>query len=261
MSRPHARHSKKSSRYNARHARPAPPRAAAFVGTAAKAVPASLVIGAAGSAFALTGTASAATGGPATAAHVAAVQTVAARTVAAETRRAQQRSAYTVVSGDTLSAISARFCGTAADYSSLATASGISNPDMIYVGQHVKLDCHAAADPSPSSGVSATADDESSSQPAPAAAASSGGAVSTGGMSAFEACVISRESGGNAQAVNPVSGAGGLFQFLPSTWASLGYASAYPGGAQTAPASVQESAFAKLYGQAGAAPWSPYDGC
>lgn len=85
---------------------------------------------------------------------------------------------------------------------------------------------------------------------APAAAAGS-----------FEACVIARESGGNPQAYNASSGAGGLFQFLPSTWASLGYAGAYPGGAQTAPASVQEQAFARLYAEAGTSPWAPYDGC
>lgn len=35
--------------------------------------------------------------------------------------------------------------------------------------------------------------------------------------------MIARESGGNAQAVNPASGAGGLYQFLPGTWQSLGY--------------------------------------
>lgn len=86
------------------------------------------------------------------------------------------------------------------------------------------------------------------------------GQVGTSGMGAFEACVIARESGGNPAAVNPSSGAGGLFQFLPSTWASLGYSSAYPGGAQTAPVSVQEQAFAKLYAEAGTSPWAS-DGC
>ena len=80
-------------------------------------------------------------------------------------------------------------------------------------------------------------------------------------MGAFESCVISHESGGNPRAVNPSSGAGGLYQFLPSTWASLGFASAYPGGAQTAPVSVQGAAFDKLYAEAGTSPWAPYDGC
>lgn len=96
--------------------------------------------------------------------------------------------------------------------------------------------------------------------PAPSPTASSA-PVSTGGMSAFEACVIQHESGGNPTAVNPTSGAGGLFQFLPSTWANLGFAAQYPGGAQTAPVSVQDAAFNKLYAEAGTAPWAPYDGC
>jgi hypothetical protein len=43
------------------------------------------------------------------------------------------------------------------------------------------------------------------------------------GGSGFQACVIARESGGDPAAVNPVSGAGGLYGFLPSTWQSLGY--------------------------------------
>lgn len=86
-------------------------------------------------------------------------------------------------------------------------------------------------------------------------------AMTTVSMSAFEACVISRESGGNPAAYNPVSGAGGLFQFLPSTWASLGFSLYYPGGAQTAPVSVQQQAFVKLYNESGTTPWAPYDGC
>ena len=57
---------------------------------------------------------------------------------------------------------------------------------------------------------------------APAPVASSGIAA-TGGMSAFQTCVIQRESGGNPSAVNPSSGAGGLYQFLPSTWQALGH--------------------------------------
>jgi resuscitation-promoting factor RpfC len=80
--------------------------------------------------------------------------------------------------------------------------------------------------------------------------------VGTAGMGAFEACVIAHESGGNPRAVNPASGAGGLFQFLPSTWADLGY----PGLPQYAPVSEQEEAFAKLYAEAGTSPWAG-DGC
>lgn len=42
---------------------------------------------------------------------------------------------YTVVSGDTLSAISKRFYGDANQYMKIAQASGIANPDLIHPGQ------------------------------------------------------------------------------------------------------------------------------
>jgi hypothetical protein len=42
---------------------------------------------------------------------------------------------YTVVSGDTLWAISQRFYGDANKYQEIANASGVSNPDLIYPGQ------------------------------------------------------------------------------------------------------------------------------
>lgn len=242
MSR-HGRHAKATARYSARHARPGTPGAATLLSTTVKVVPASVVIGAAGSAMMLSGTASAAT----TAHH----------------------SRYTVVSGDTLSAISARFCGTSANYRSLAAASGIGNPDLIYPGQSIRLACHSAAtlaaDPAPRRDGDGDHDgDNGDARPAHATHRNPpppAGHVATAGMSGFEACVIARESGGNPAAVNPTSGAGGLFQFLPSTWAALGYAGAYPGGAQTAPVSVQKAAFAKEYAQSGSAPWAPYDGC
>jgi len=35
-------------------------------------------------------------------------------------------------------------------------------------------------------------------------------------------CIISHESGGDPTVVNPSSGAGGLFQFLPSSWLAYG---------------------------------------
>ena len=75
--------------------------------------------------------------------------------------------------------------------------------------------------------------------------------------SSFQQCVISRESGGNPGAVNASSGAGGLYQFLPSTWSSLGYG----GLPENAPVWEQNQAFQKLYAQAGTSPWSPSDGC
>ena len=275
MSRRSGQRAKTTPGYDARHAKPGAPGPAALIGTAAKAVPASLVAGAAGSALVLSGTAAAAsttTSIPAGlvnaslvsrgATDLVAPKAAAPRVVVRRVHHVAHRSAYKVVSGDTLSGISARFCGTSADYLSLAGASGIANPDLIYPGQHIRLDCHAAP-----LRVSHAAHHRASAPPYRRPGRHSrtsprpNGHVSTAGMAAFEACVISRESGGNAGAVNPYSGAGGLFQFLPSTWAGLGFASAYPGGAQTAPVSVQEQAFARLYAEAGTSPWAPYDGC
>ena len=87
--------------------------------------------------------------------------------------------------------------------------------------------------------------------PAPAASSYSGAPGS------FQACVIRAESGGNPQAVNASSGAGGLYQFLPSTWAALGFS----GLPENASVATQNAAFAKAYAQSGTSPWAPYDGC
>lgn len=282
MSRRPGQHAKSASGYDARHAKPGMPGPAALIGTAAKAVPATLVAGAAGSALALSGTAAAATatpGSPGGAAHLTTAHLTTAQLTAApaglsrvRAHHVHPRTTYTVRSGDTLSRISARFCGTAADFPSLAAASGIANPDVIYPGQTVRLNCHA---PVPAHLTAASgrhahhradprAERPAGAHRAPGRHARPAGApghVNTAGMGAFESCVIARESGGNPHAVNPYSGAGGLFQFLPSTWAGLGFAADYPGGAQTAPVTVQEEAFAKLYAEAGTSPWAPYDGC
>lgn len=265
MSRCPGRHAKITSRYEGRHAKPGAPVPAAVIGTAAKVVPVSLAAGAAGSALLLSGTAFAATTTPASPVHRGATDLAPAQAAAGtwvtEGRHAAPRSVYTVAAGDTLSKVSARFCGTAADYQALAAASGISNPDLIYPGQAIKLACHAVHTVADNTGTQASGSGTSGQVPAQQPPAPAAGNVGTAGMPAFESCVISHESGGNPQAVNSASGAGGLFQFLPSTWAALGYASSYPGGAQTAPASVQEAAFEKLYAEAGTSPWAPYDGC
>jgi len=155
MSRRSGEHAKTTGGYEARHAKPGAPGPAALLGTAAKAVPVTLAAGAAGSALVLSGTASAATvpaglaGGSLVssgAADVAAMKTAHIVLTRAHhaVHHAGHRSAYTVVSGDTLSRISARFCGTSSDYLSLAGASGITNPNLIYPGQTIKLKCHAA---------------------------------------------------------------------------------------------------------------------
>lgn len=46
--------------------------------------------------------------------------------------------------------------------------------------------------------------------------------TSSGSDTAIWGCIIQHESGGDPTAVNPSSGAGGLFQFEPATWQSNG---------------------------------------
>lgn len=81
-------------------------------------------------------------------------------------------------------------------------------------------------------------------------------AARSSGLPSIFQCIIQHESGGNPRAVNRSTGAAGLFQFLPSTWHSLGYS----GSAADYPVSVQYQAAEKLYAQSGTRPWAG-DGC
>jgi hypothetical protein len=56
--------------------------------------------------------------------------------------------------------------------------------------------------------------------------------------------------------MNASSGAGGLCQFTPQTWAALGYG----GLPQDAPMPVQDAAFARAFALYGTQPWSPVTG-
>ena len=167
---------------------------------------------------------------------------------------------YTIKPGDTLS-------GIALSHGETLVTLEADNPqfahnwNLIYPGQIVHMDHRilpglaAVSDPPASSS-------SSSSTPSTAAnPTTSGGDVPPLPQGAvpgsFQACVIQAESGGDATAVNASSGAGGLYGFLPSTWASLGYS----GLPENAPVSVQNAAFAKEYAEVGTSAWGPYDGC
>ena len=63
------------------------------------------------------------------------------------------------------------------------------------------------------------------------------------------------ESGGNYQAVNASSGASGAYQFLASTWQSMGATTAGYATAADAPAAVQDKAAAELMARSGASQW------
>jgi LysM repeat protein len=73
----------------------------------------------------------------------------------------------------------------------------------------------------------------------------------------FQSCVISRESGGDAQVMN-ASGHYGLYQFSYSTWASYGGNPADFGHASTA---EQNQVFDTALSEGGEDNWAPYDGC
>jgi hypothetical protein len=171
----------------------------------------------------------------------------------------------TVRAGDTLSSISQREFGKAADWPALwwANRHNVPNPSMIRAGQRLRVThwhrvkpwlTHAALTAIPAPAPAAQPASTTAATGAPAAQPSG----SYGGVSgSFQACVIQAESGGNPAAVNPSSGAGGLYGFLPSTWQSLGFS----GLPENAPVSVQNAAFAKEYALVGSSAWAPYDGC
>ena len=78
------------------------------------------------------------------------------------------------------------------------------------------------------------------------------------GNGSFQACVISRESGGNSQIWN-ATGHYGLYQFSYSTWVAYGGPPSEFGDATTA---EQNTVFyAAMATPGGADNWAPYDGC
>ncbi len=170
----------------------------------------------------------------------------------------------TVHSGDTLSSIAASHCHGNATWTGtyLANKAVIGgNPDLILPGQRLTVKCggpawlQSAGSGSSSSSSGSTGHSSGTFQAQGPAIA---GASSSSAYGAFPgaSCIVSRESGGNAAAVNPSSGAGGLFQDLPSTWAGYGgYARA-----QDAPVSVQIAFNQHLAATAGLSPWAA-DGC
>jgi resuscitation-promoting factor RpfC len=176
----------------------------------------------------------------------------------------------TVRAGDSLSSISQREFGKAADWPALwwANRHTVHNPSLIQAGQKLvvpgkhevkpwlmraALSAIPAPAPVQAAPVASSAPATSS---APAAAPASSASYS-GAPGSFQSCVIQAESGGNASAVNPSSGAGGLYQFLPSTWQALGFS----GLPQNASVAEQNAAFQKEYAQSGTSAWSAYDGC
>ena len=178
----------------------------------------------------------------------------------------------TVRAGDSLSSISQREFGKAADWPALwwANRHTVHNPSLIQVGQklvvpgkhEVKpwlMKAALTAIPAPAPVQAAPVASSAPADPAPAApAAAPASSTSYSGVpGSFQSCVIQAESGGDASAVNASSGAGGLYGFLPSTWQALGFS----GLPENASVAEQNAAFQKEYAQSGTSAWSAYDGC
>jgi LysM repeat protein len=177
---------------------------------------------------------------------------------------------YTVKAGDTLSSIAKHEYGSTADWPALwwVNRDKVSNPQVITVGQKLKISAwhprkgwlnHAAM-----AAIPAPAPAPVEAAPAPVSAPVSTAPVSTapaasysGSSGSYQACVIQAESGGNPSAVNPSTGAGGLYGFLPSTWQALGHS----GLPENASVAEQNQAYQQEYAQGGTSAWSPYDGC
>jgi hypothetical protein len=198
----------------------------------------------------------------------------------------------TVRSGDSLSAIAARTCGNAADWTGIYAQNSVavgSNPNLIYPGQHLAFHCDATAIQTTLSSAQAPpvsangktrgvtygdpnycGDGDNDGWDVPCSTqlpqASSGGyktvTVTQGGSysgaGGFQSCVIAAESGGNSQVMNS-TGHYGLYQFSASTWAEYGGSPSSFGNASVA---QQNQVFATaMASPGGESNWAPYDGC
>jgi Transglycosylase-like domain/LysM domain len=179
---------------------------------------------------------------------------------------------YTVQSGDTLAAVAQQLYHSDRYWPVLywANHQQVKFANELTVGQVLIVPAKPAKIPAPPSALGpapAPSAPASTSQAAGTSqAAPSGGStqaavttttVSTSGYSSFQACVISRESGGNPQVMNG-SGHYGLYQFSESTWVAYGGAAGDFGHASVA---EQNQVFASAMAAGGESNWAPYDGC
>lgn len=170
----------------------------------------------------------------------------------------------TVRPGDTLSAITARRCGSPSGWPLLWAVNRrlVHDPALIMPGWRLRpAACGPVSVGLLREATTAIPRPQPAIAPVRSVIAVATTVSYTGPSSGFQACVIARESGGYARAYNTSSGASGLYGFLLSTWMHTPEGPAYPGGAYTAPPAVQTAAFWWTYARDGTAPWAPYDGC
>jgi hypothetical protein len=167
--------------------------------------------------------------------------------------------------GDSLSGIATRY---RIEWPGLYEANRATiggNPSMLNVGERLRIPSPATAarlaasyrPPAVVAPVSSASEPTQFTAPTQSAPSAGVPAQPAAPAGSFQQCVISRESGGNAQVMNG-SGHYGLYQFSYSSWVAAGGNPADFGNASVA---AQNQAFATAYAQDGTAPWAPYDGC
>jgi LysM repeat protein len=160
--------------------------------------------------------------------------------------------------GDSLSGIAARY---RIEWPGLYEANRAvigENPNLLNPGERLRVPSAAsAARLAASYRLSAVPAVAPSSAPTGTVAVQEAPAEPAASAGSFQECVISRESGGNAQVMNG-SGHYGLYQFSYSSWVAAG---GNPADFGNASAAEQNQVFATAYAADGTSPWAPYDGC
>ena len=243
------------------------------------------------SATAIAGTsASAATVHPSETVHAAAQQAAQRPTellsalmrAKAKTPESGLLASYTVRSGDSLSAIAQHFYHSSSAWPVIfwANHGQIRWANEISTGQELRIPVKPATipaapgqlgpAPAPVAAPTHVTDEQSApvrsapvesapvqSAPVQSAPAQAASAATYSGGSGLQQCIISRESGGNSQAMN-ASGHYGLYQFSASTWQAYGGSAGSFGNASV---SQQNQVFSNAIAAGGASNWTPYDGC
>src|SRR5215472_1114964 len=172
---------------------------------------------------------------------------------------------YKVRPGDSLASIASRLYHDRAAWPALywRNHKTIHWADDIYAGQLLHVPAKPARIPRVPGALRRPTPAAPSLPPVQAVASSGAGTVTNARYSggtpggAFGACVIARESGGNAQIMN-ATGHYGLYQFSESTWVAYGGNPADFGHASVA---EQNQVFANALAAGGQSNWAPYDGC
>jgi LysM repeat protein len=194
-----------------------------------------------------------------------AIGTAAAIRSAADASAAPLVTAYTVRRGDSLSSIAGHLYHDRAAWPVLywQNRKRIHWADEIYAGQVLQVPPKPAQIPQPPGALGPIAPTASAASPTAmrvgTTSAGAAGSGYSGGVpgGAFGACVVARESGGNAQVMN-ATGHYGLYQFSAATWAAYGGNPADFGHASVA---EQNQVFARALAAGGQSNWAPYDGC